>query len=66
MRYQQGMAQNQIEPDVAAPPVPAPKCALSLPVDGRILGPIAIARIVRRQREFLPVCGLPLAMEEPP
>ena len=33
---------------------------------GVSLSQTAIARIVRRRREFLPVCGLPIAMEEPP
>jgi hypothetical protein len=66
MRYQQGTAQIKSNRMSPLRLVPAPKCALSLPADGRILGPIAIARIVRREREFLPVCGLPLAMEESP
>ena len=33
---------------------------------GVSLSQTAIALIVRRRRELLPVCGLPIAMEEPP
>jgi hypothetical protein len=66
MRYQQGTAQIKSRRMSPLRLVPAPKFALSLPAAGRIVGPIAIARIVRRRREFLPVCRLPIAMEEPP